>query len=108
MATIYNYTIDRMDVVDTTQYPNYVLRVYYSYTGTDGDYTASVSGNINYEVTEGTLTPYEELTETQVITWVESALTEEGVALNKKYVDNAIEEEKNPQPVPHKEELPWN
>lgn len=111
MANTYNYTIDRMDVVDTTTYSNYVVRVYYSYIGIEisGEltYEGKVSGNVNYQVEETEFTPYDELTESQVIGWVESTLTDKQKALNKQFVDNAIENEKNPKPTPHKEPLPW-
>lgn len=107
MATEYNYKIDRMDVVDTSTVSNYVVRVYYSYNGSEGDYSASVSGNVNYKVTEDTIVPFEDLTEETVISWVEATLTDEQKALNKQFVDNAIEKEKNPDPIPEKKDLPW-
>lgn len=103
----YTYTITRLDVIDTTSVTNYVVMAYYDYKGVDGEYSASVQGACKYEVTEGDFTPFEELTQEQVIGWVETSLGAEGIAANQNYVAKEIEKEKNPTPVPHEEPLPW-
>ena len=103
----YTYRITRMDVIDNSEYQNYVVMAYYNYEGTDGTYTASVQGACKYQVTQGEFTPYDQLTESQVIRWVETSLGATGIQANQNYILNDIENQKNPAPVPHEEPLPF-
>lgn len=104
----YTYKITRLDVVNTTNVNNYVVMAYYEIEGTDGTYTAAVQGACKYKVTEGDFTPFEELTENQVIGWVKTSLGERGIEANQKYIIKEIENQKNPSPEPHKQDLPWS
>ena len=79
---------------------NYVTTVHYNVTKTDGDFTASTYGTIGFEA--GTPeTPFESLTEAQVIAWVKDKLGEDVV---EAALAAQIEAQKNPVSASG---LPW-
>lgn len=47
-----------------------VFTVHWTCSGVDGDYTASVYNTASVPTPEGSFTPYSDLTEQQVLTWV--------------------------------------
>ena len=48
----------------------FVVNLLWTVTGVDGSNTASIDGNSQFTVQEGTFTPYDQLTEAQVLEWV--------------------------------------
>jgi hypothetical protein len=108
MAIVYTWTVAQMDA-----YPEYegqtdvVFTVHWRLNGVDGEYTAGVYGSVGLTLDPGaTFTPYVDLTETQVIGWVQSALGEEQVAAYEANVADQIENEINPPVVTPP--LPWS
>jgi hypothetical protein len=94
-------------------YPEYegetdvVFTVHWTLNGTDGTYNGSVYGSVGVSLDEGaTFTPYEDLTEAQVIGWVQDALGEEQVASYEANVAQQIENQINPPVVTPP--LPWS
>jgi len=107
MTTTYNWTIAQMDA-----YPEYegrkdvVFTVHWRCDGTDGEHTAGVYGSVGLTLDpEAKFTPFEKLTEAQVIGWVQDALGEEQVASYEENVANQIEALINPPVV--RPPLPW-
>ena len=98
MATTYNWTIQQMDRLTSD---GFVVTVHYSVSAVDGDYTASTYGTVGYTQGEGSYVPYADLTESEVVGWVQESLgkdtVEEGLAAQ-------IEAQKNPVQVSG---LPW-
>jgi len=90
-----------------TPAPGFVINAFWTLTGVNGEYTAQTSGNTLFTTQEGTFTPYDQLTETQVIGWVQSALGEEGIAQAQGAVDGQIASEMSPAPIPQTPPLPW-
>ena len=93
-------------------YPEYegevdvVFTVHWTLTGTDGTYVGSVYGSVGVSLDEGaTFTPYEDLTEAQVIGWVQAALGEEQVAAYEANVAQQIADQIDPPVVTPP--LPW-
>jgi len=83
-----------------------VYRVVWNYSGADGEFVASFSGQTDITYTPGTpFTPYAELTQEQVAGWVTSAWAPEQTASYQATLDQSIEAQKNPttQVLP----LPW-
>ena len=85
MANVYTWTITAMDCYpqegDDT---DVVFTVHWTCAGTDGTYSASVYNTCNIPLTQGTFTPYADLTQEQVLGWiwangVNKDVTEEGV-----------------------------
>jgi len=106
MAITYTWSIDRMYTMPTPQ-PEFVVNVTWTLTGTDGTNTASIGGDSTFS--EGdTFTPYADLTESQVLGWVQDQLGENGIANYQANVDGQINSMINPPVSPTVEPLPWS
>ncbi len=106
MATTYTWTVDQMYTLDTPE-PGFVVNVLWTLTGVDGQYTASIGGNSQFTVQEGTFTPYSQLTQAQVIGWVQAALGADGVANFEANVQGQINSMITPPVSPQNTPLPW-
>jgi len=108
MAIIYTWKINQMIC-----YPEYqsqtdvVFQVDYSLYGQENVYTSSVSGLVDVTYTGGEpFTPYNQLTEAQVIGWVQNALGAEAIAAYEAQIATVVTEQvNNPTVAPP---LPWN
>jgi len=106
MATTYTWTIDQMYTLDTPE-PGFVVNVLWTLTGVDGQYTASIGGNSQFTVQEGTFTPYDQLTQAQVIGWVQDSLGPDGIANFEANVQGQINSMITPPVSPQNTPLPW-
>jgi hypothetical protein len=100
-------------VVQMDAYPEYegnadvVFTVHWTLNGTDGEHTAGVYGSAGLTLDpEATYVPYADLTEAQVIGWVQAALGEEQVASYEANVAQQIANQINPPVVTPP--LPWS
>jgi hypothetical protein len=83
------WTINQLD---RNTSDGFVTTVHYTVTKENGDFTASTYGTVGFEA--GTpATPFESLTEAQVIQWVKTKLDEEVV---EAALDAQIEAQQNP------------
>ena len=58
----------------------FVVTVHYNVSATEGEYSASTYGTVGYtEQPDESYTPYEELTQEQVVGWVQDALGKDTV-----------------------------
>jgi hypothetical protein len=83
----YNWKINRLDLIpDNEGKLNYVTNINWTYFATDENFEASSSGNLGLSQTfdSPNYVPYEQLTEEDVINWLELTLnvTEMQNALN--------------------------
>lgn len=108
MAITNTWTIVQMDA-----YPEYdgeanvVFTVHWTLVGTDNTYSGSVYGSVGVNLNEGaTFTPYADLTEAQVIGWVQDALGEEAIIEYEANVAQQISNQIDPPVVTPS--LPWN
>lgn len=108
MATEYTWSIAQLDC-----YPEHegqtdvVFTAHWLLTGVDGDHTGSVYGSVGVTLDSGSaFTPYDQLTEAQVVGWVQAALGEEQVAAYEANVAQQIANAINP-PV-FSPALPWS
>ena len=106
MATQFTWTINQMFTVDTPE-PGFVVNALWTLTGVDGQYTASIDGNNQFTVQEGTFVPYADLTQDQVIGWVQASLGEQGIANFEANVNGQIASMQNPPVSPTNTPLPW-
>jgi hypothetical protein len=106
MSTQFTWTIDQMYTLDTPE-PGFVVNVLWTLTGVDGQYTASIGGNNQFVTQEGTFTPYANLTQAQVIGWVQDALGPDGVANMEACVQGQINSMITPPVSPQNTPLPW-
>ena len=100
------------NVVQMDAYPEYegetnvVFTIHWTLNGTDETYSGSVYGTVGVSLEEGaTFTPYADLTKSQVIDWVQTALGEEQVARYEANVAKQIADQVAPSIVTP--QLPW-
>ena len=106
MAITYTWTIEGMSTMPTPE-PDFVVNVRWKLTGTDGTNTASIGGDSTFSQEGDTFTPYADLTESQVLGWVQDQLGENGIANYQANVDGQINSMINPPVTPTAEPLPW-
>jgi hypothetical protein len=107
MAITNTWVINALDC-----YPEYegeadvVFTAHWTLNGTDGTYAAGAYGSIGVSLDEDSnFTPFADLTEEQVIGWVQDALGEEQVAALEANVAKQIADQANPPVV--SPTLPW-
>ena len=84
-----------------------VFTVHWTLNGTDGTYNGSVYGSVGVTLEAGaTFVPYADLTEAQVVSWVQDALGEEQVTAYEANVAQQIADQINPPVVTP--QLPWS
>jgi len=108
MAITNTWNIQQLDAypeLDGEQ--DVVFVVHWTLTGTDGTYNGSVYGSVGVTLDpDAPFTPYADLTQAQVIGWVQDALGEEQVASYEANVAQQIENQINPPVVTPP--LPWS
>ena len=85
-----------------------VILAGYIVTGIQSGVTANFESVQQFTYTGGEFTPYEDLTEEQVVGWIQSALGENGINSIYACIDGQINSILNPPPTPQPEPLPWN
>ena len=103
--TTFTTTITSMYTLDTPD-PGYVVNCLWQVTGVDGDNTASIGGNTQFNSAdqEGAFVPYESLTEAQVIAWIPANQIESAQACVQGQIDSMI----TPPVSPSAQPLPWS
>ena len=80
----------------------FVVTVHYTVNAVDGDYTASTYGTVGYTQDNDTYTPYADLTQAEVIGWVQTSLGKDTVEAS---LQSQIDALKNPKQATG---LPWS
>ena len=108
MATTYTWTIDGIRTLQEPQ-PDYVVEVAWHISGIDGNYGAGYGARTTLAASQGsTFIPYADLTEDEVIGWVQSTLGATGVAEVKGKIQLSIDQQITPPTVvPQDTPLPW-
>jgi hypothetical protein len=108
MTVNQNWIVTQLDA-----YPEFagtedvVFSVHWRLNGTDGAHEASTYGSVVLNLdAESSFTPYEDLTQEQVVGWVKDALGEEQVAQQEAFVAKQIADQINPPVV--SPPLPWD
>ena len=93
------YTLQQPD-------PNYVVNALWEVTGVDGANTASIGGNTQFNSAdqEGAITPYADLTEAVVLSWIPESAIASAQACVQGQIDSMI----NPPVSPANTALPWS
>jgi hypothetical protein len=95
----YTWFIVQMDRLTSD---GFVVTVHYNVSATDGDYSASTYGTVGYtEQPDESYMPYDELTQEQVVGWIQESLGKDTVEAS---LAGQIEAQKNPTQVSG---LPW-
>lgn len=108
MATTYTWQILRMSTLQEPQ-PNYVVEVAWYLNATDGTHNPSRGGVTTLAASQSsTFIPYADLTEADVIGWVQSTLGAAGVAELEAQLQLFIDQQTTPPTVvPQDTPLPW-
>ena len=103
--TTFTTTITSMYTLDTPD-PGYVVNCLWQVTGVDGEYTASIGGNTQFNSAdqEGAFVPYASLTESQVLGWIPANQIESAQACVQGQLDSLA----NPPVSPSAQPLPWS
>ena len=103
--TQFTTRITSMYTLNTPE-PDYVVNVLYEVTGVDGDNTASIGGNTQFDSSqqEGPFVPYDQLTEATVIGWIPASQIESAQACVQGQIDSMITPPVSPENTP----LPWS
>ena len=86
----YNWTIVQTNYNTSDKF---ITTVHYTVNAVDGDYTASTYGTVGYTQGKGSYVPYADLTEAQVVGWVQESLGKDTVEAG---LTAQIEAQKNP------------
>ena len=103
MATVFTTRITAMYTVQQPD-PNYVVNALWEVTGVDGEYTASIGGNTQFDSTDQTtFVPYADLTEALVISWIPESAISSAQSCVQGQIDSLI----TPPVSPSNTALPW-
>ena len=107
--TTYTWAVTALYTETIAGEQNYVVIANYSVVGVDGTHEASLS-NIARFSTESVspFIPYEDLTEADVIGWIQADLGTDGVDNLYACIQGQIDSQKNPPVVPVNTPLPWS
>ena len=110
MATTYTWSVTNLYTIDASATEtDYVVTALYLVAGTDGTYSAEISNSAQFEVkaSEAGFTPYADLTEAQVLGWIQEGLGVDGVANLEACIQGQIDSQINPPVSPENTPLPW-
>ena len=81
-----------------------VVNAMWEVTGVQDTYTASIGGNSQFTITQGSgFTPYADLTQAQVIGWIPESQITSAQACVQGQIDSMV----NPPVSPTSQALPW-
>ncbi len=96
--TTFNWNIVNLD---RNTSDGFVVTVHYTVNAVDGDYTASIYGTVSYKQEEKAYNPYADLTQSEVVGWVQESLGQDTIEAS---LTAQIEAQKNPV---QEAGLPW-
>ena len=96
--TTFNWQVVQMDRLTSD---GFVVTVHYTVNAVDGEFTAYTYGTVGYTQGEGSYVPYAELTQAEVVGWVQESLGQDTVEAS---LTAQIEAQKNPV---QEAGLPW-
>ena len=97
--TTFNWQIEQMDRLTSD---GFVVTVHYRVNAVDGDYNATTYGTTSYTQDSDTYIPYADLTQAQVVGWVQTSL---GKDIVEASLQSQIDALKNPTQASG---LPWS
>jgi hypothetical protein len=110
MSVTYTWSINPNGLLTQTVNgnENTVQTVLYNVSGTDGNNTVQISGatNIVFDANV-TFTPFANLTQAQVITWVQDSLGNTRVTAMETSLSNQLTLRATPPSRPVAQQLPW-
>ena len=105
--TTYTWTVNQMFTINTPL-PKFVIRVFWTLTGTDSGVSAALTGVSEFEQPGDPFTPYNQLTQQQVIGWVQASINPQELTNMQTSINANIQSRLNPAPTPQPQPLPWS
>ena len=107
MTTTYQWAISTLDCVPQEDgKTGVVVTAHWNVSATDGTYTSSIYGTQNFTLQQGgSFTPYADLTQDQVVGWVQASMGVDAVTKLQENLDAQIAAQINPPIVTPP--LPW-
>jgi hypothetical protein len=106
----YNWTVNNLlTIYASNSEPEYVVTALYNVEAIEDSFSASISNSASFSIikSETGYIPYADLTEDQVIAWIKDQLGINGVESIEASLAGQIESQKNPEPTPEINPLPW-
>ncbi len=105
MSIVYNWQVSQLNCLPSVEgKQDYVVTAHWQCNGVDGDYSGSVYSTCSFSVVQGeAFTPYDQLTQDQVLGWVWANGVDK--AATEAAVEQQVANAKNPPVVSPK--LPW-
>ena len=111
MAIIYSWSVTSMYTLPEVEgETDVVVLAQWAVSGTDGTYSETLGSNttqFTISADSPNFTPYDELTEEQVVGWIQGVLGEDGVASYEATIAGSIDSQANPPVTPSEQPLPW-
>lgn len=107
MSNTYTWVINQLECYPQHEgHADVVFTVHWDRLATDGTYSARIYGAQPVTLApDAPFTPYADLTEAQVVGWLEDAMGEEQLAAQIAALDKQIEDQINPPVI--RPPLPW-
>jgi hypothetical protein len=107
MAITYDWRVEQMECYPQHEgHTDVVFTVHWRVNAADGNHNATSYGSVGVTLEpDADFTPYDNLTQSQVIGWVKDALGEEQVTRIETALDGQIADQINPPVV--RPALPW-
>jgi hypothetical protein len=107
--TIFNWKVTSLHTETIDGEQNYVVIANYEVVGVDGQYSSSINDSARFSTANvNSFIPYEDLTNTIVIGWIQGILGVDGVANYEASVQGLIDTQINPPVTPQNTPLPPN
>lgn len=109
MTTQYTWTIKEMSTVpELDGEPDVVVSAIWEMTATEGEFSVQMNGIQQFTLQQGEqFTPYSQLTQQQVINWVQQSMGENGINSVMACAQGQLDAMINPPPQPMPQPLPW-
>jgi hypothetical protein len=109
MTAQITWTIKQMSTVPQLDgESDVVVSAVWQATGIESGFSAFVNGVQQFTLQQGeTFTPYDQLTQQQVIDWVQQAMGANGVTSINACLEGQLDSMINPPPQPAPQPLPW-
>lgn len=107
--TTFNWLVKQLLTETIAGEQNYVVIANYEVVGVDGDFTSSLSDSARFSTANvDSFIPYQDLTNSIVIGWIQALLGVDGVANYEASIQGQIDSQINPPVTPEVTPLPPN
>ena len=107
--TQFTWTVTQLLTETIAGEQNYVVIANYEVVGVDGVYTSSINDSARFSTANvDSFIPYEDLTNSIVIGWIQALLGVDGVANYEASIQGQIDSQINPPVTPQDTPLPPN